>query len=608
MWGTVPERREVKRIMPKPKDCLLHNLARNQRGNVAVLFAILVVPLILALGGATDIARFTRYKMELSNAVDAASLALARRGEDYSEDQAKNFVENYVAGFSLEDSQFTIDDFHVAKKDNGFLVTADASMHTIFLPLGRFTKGGSSISEMGMNIVAQVVHSSNRVELALVLDNTGSMNCGATVSGSCTVNWSSPGSSSRIAGLKNAAGKLVDTLMTAEATSSGFIKVAVVPFEGVVNIKNSSLNYSWLDWNDIPKAKFNGKNFNDYNLDTSNDSCTTTSGGGHWAWSYSGWRWVTDPPTTTCTATNEHVGHKWLFDQMHANDSNVSWAGCVEMRASPYDLTDTPPDASNPDTLWVPFLWPDEPDSSNNNGDYYSNDYLDDHTTSNGSAAQKNTQKYVTSNISWHYGKKDTSFPYESGPNYGCPRPILPLTTSKSAVESALDDMVAYPAMGTYIPTGLAWGWRVLSPEAPFTEGVGPSDEDYDTTVKALVLLSDGENSVTGVSNHNKSIFSGYNYIAQIDGTYRLGSDNASTAQSNLNTKTADLCQNVKNAKIRLYTITFGDIPSSAETLMRNCASVDKGATLYYHAPNNAQLEDVFASIGKDLREIHLSM
>ena len=140
-------------------------------------------------------------------------------------------------------------------------------------------------------------------------------------------------------------------------------------------------------------------------------------------------------------------------------------------------MSDTAPTSSNPDTLFVPFFWPDEPDSDNNNGDYYTNNYLNDHTTSNGSAAQKNTDKYVSSTVSWQSGKKDTTFPYTSGPNYGCPRPILPLTDNRTDVESAIDAMVAYPAMGTYIPTGLAWGWRVLSPGAPFTEGVGPSDE-----------------------------------------------------------------------------------------------------------------------------------
>ena len=41
---------------------------------------------------------------------------------------------------------------------------------------------------------------------------------------------------------------------------------------------------------------------------------------------------------------------------------------------------------------------------------------------------------------------------------------------------------------------------------------------------------------------------------------------------------------------------------------MTNCATLDKGARLYYHAPTTADLNDIFAQIGKDLAEIHLSM
>jgi Flp pilus assembly protein TadG len=600
---------EVKRVMPETKRSTWCRFRRDERGNIAILFAAVSVPLLILLGGATDLARYTRYKAELSNAVDSAALALARKGEDFTDQQAQTFVENYVAAFQLEDSKFSIGDFSVTRTTNGYRVGVDASMGTIFLPLTAFTGGGDSIDSMSMDIAAEVVTSSNQVELALVLDNTGSMNCGATVSSACTGNWQNPGSSSRISGLKNAANKLVDVLMTPAALQNGYVKIGVVPFEGAVNIKNSALNYSWLDWSDVAAAKYNGRNFNEYDVDTSNDSCTETATPGHWEWHSYHWVWVEGGTTTSCSETTERVSHKWLFDQLHAKDSSVEWAGCVEMRAAPYDILDTAPTSSNVDTLFVPFFWPDEPDSDNDNGDYYTNDYLDDDTSSNGSAAQKNTEKYLTSNVSWHSGKKDTTFPYTSGPNYGCPRPILPLTNNKASVTSSINNMIAYPAMGTYIPTGLVWGWHVLSHGAPFTEGLGPNDDNYDKTVKAIVLLSDGENSVTGMSNHDKSIFSGYNYTGlSVDGSYRLGSSNASTAQSNLNSKTATLCQNVKDAGIRLYTITFGDIPSAAETLMRNCATVDDGETLYYHAPSNAELETIFYSIGEDLSEIHLSM
>jgi Flp pilus assembly protein TadG len=567
---------------------LLLRLRADEAGNVFVLFGAAAIPVLLMMGGAVDFARYARYKAALSSAVDAAALALAREGEDYDEAEATEFVEDFVAAFSVDDDYFSASNFDVEKTDAGYRVSVDGSMRTMFLPLG-------NIASVDADIVAEVVHASNRVELALVLDNTGSMNCASTVSSSCTNDWATPGSNSRIKGLKTAARSLVNTLMTGEQADE-FIKIAVVPFEGTVNIKNASLDYGWLDWEDEPRAKYNSANFEEYEYDVeAGEECEDRRGGR---------RGGRDRDCHTVYDTvSQRVSHKWIFDQLNDDDSRVEWAGCVEMRAEPYDMLDTPPDADNPDTLFVPFLWPDEPDTYG-----YTNNYLEDVTHAGGAEAQRYVGKYLSSEVDWN-GSPDTSFPYESGPNFGCPRPILPLTDDKDDVLDALDEMVAYPAMGTFIPTGLVWGWHALSPGAPLTEGIGPGDDDFDMTVKALVLLSDGENSVTNASNHNHSLFSAYNYTGtKVDNQYRLGSSNYAVATETLNTKTATLCASAKAAGVRLYTITFGDIPQSARTLMRNCASTDHGERLYYHAPSNSELQNVFHSIGEDLSEIHLAM
>lgn len=625
-------------------------LLQDQHGNVFILFAAAAIPLLLIMGGAVDFTRYARYKAELSNAVDAGALALARVGEDYTEAQATTFVENYVAGFSVEDSDFTVQGLSVTKTANGYIVSADAVMKTDFLPLGAFVKDSDSgIMEMDMGIISEVVESNNHVELAMVFDNTGSMSTSAG-SNPCAAG------TDRMSGLKCAADLLVDTLMTDDVAGTDTIKMALVPFEGAVNIKNGGLDMSWLDWQDTPQAEFNSANFDE--LETTEcvsslwdrlpsfaslevipalPSLRGVADIGHlgglvassllggmgddglpgrlfaWHWGGGGGGGGGCTPVTTSTP----VSHKWIYDQLHANDSNVEWAGCVEMRAEPYDILDTTPDAGNPDTLYVPFLWPDEPDSNNDDGDSYWNNYLNDKiATSSGWAdpedpdeAQRYVAKYTTSNVTWQSGKKDTTFPYTSGPNRGCPRPIVPLTNSKSAITAGIGSMVAYGAMGTYIPTGLIWGWHVLTSNAPFTEGIAPGADNYDKTIKAIVLLTDGENSVTQTYNHDKSLFSGYNYSGLYhDGAYRLGTNgSASSAESELNTKTSQLCTNVKNDDILLFTVTFGDIATSAKTLMKNCASVVDGESLYYDASNSDALYDAFHSIGEDLSEIRLA-
>ena len=569
-------------------------LRNDRRGSVFILFAASIIPILLVMGGAVDLTRYARYKAELANAVDAAALALARVGQNYTEAEATTFVEDYVAALTVGGDKFTVQGFDVDKTDGGYIVAADGAMETMFLPIGSLAKNGVGIMSMDMDIVAEVVFSSNQVELALVFDNTGSMAFSAG-SNACGTG------SDRMSGLKCAATTLVTDLMEEMNGGGGEdqLKVALVPFEGAVNTGvNTSNPPWWIEWSDEEEAEdseqpyYTGVNFNKKNFGTS---------------------WSPD---------RRSIGPSWLYGKL-----GISWAGCVQMRAEPYDLLDTTPDASVPNTLFVPMFWPDEPDSS-----AAWNNYLDDDTPDTWSwqNKQKDLDKYdksSPSNIDWHWGKKDTTYPYSYGPNRGCPRPLTALTADEETILDAIDDMQAQGATGTFVPVGLAWGWHVLSPTEPFTEGIGPDDEDYEKTVKAIVLLTDGENSpsiaITSSTNKNDGTYSAFNYPATAvnlvvgsDHVYRrlqalnLNSDpSESTAMGNLDDKTLALCSNAKDAGIRLYTITFGDLSSSTESLMEDCASTDSdGNPLYFSAPTSEELDDIFHAIGEDLSEIHLAM
>jgi hypothetical protein len=61
----------------------------------------------------------------------------------------------------------------------------------------------------------------------------------------------------------------------------------------------------------------------------------------------------------------------------------------------------------------------------------------------------------------------------------------------------------------THVAEGVGWGLRVLSPGEPFTEGRPYNDE----TKKAMVLLTDGENTFQSQSNHNLSTYTAYGYL-----------------------------------------------------------------------------------------------
>ena len=370
----------------------------------------------------------------------------------------RTFITDYVNAIIIGDDKFSVQSYDVQKIDKGFQVTATGSVQTIFLPLGKFTKDGTGIDSLAVNVTAQVVNSSGRLELALVMDNTGSMNCAATLSMTCVNDWSSPASDSRIVAAKAAAKSLVDIVMPDNLTDNDQVKIAVVPFEGQVNVASAISDVtsppSWIAWSNADfDDQLEGANFDKRNTST---GATCTTG-------------------TNC----KPVGHKWLFNQLTRSFRRSSGQGCVEMRAGTYELSDAAPDTSIPDSLFVPYFSPDEPDSPTTAGscgatrydydsngstsggtqDTYANDYLNDKTAALPPAAQKAFGKYTFTTTGATYpafwsGRMDVeglTTPYEYGPNRGCPRPIYPLAnaSNKAAIKTQIDNMIGYYSSGS---------------------------------------------------------------------------------------------------------------------------------------------------------------
>ena len=58
----------------------------------------------------------------------------------------------------------------------------------------------------------------------------------------------------------------------------------------------------------------------------------------------------------------------------------------------------------------------------------------------------------------------------------------------------------------THIPIGMAWGRHLPSPSGPFADGVAYATPN---TTKAVVLMTDGENTYTHQSSNNASSYDG---------------------------------------------------------------------------------------------------
>jgi hypothetical protein len=231
-------------------------------------------------------------------------------------------------------------------------------------------------------------------------------------------------------------------------------------------------------------------------------------------------------------------------------------------------------------------LAPDEADEESG----ATNDYI---TDKNCSGNKSDYDKMQRCTVKYDKGKAKGS----GGPDQNCPpRAVTPLTNAKNTVNSAINALA--PNGNTVIPAGLLWGWRVLSPTEPFTEGKPYDDEKW---IKAIVLLSDGENFVNGgVGNHNKSAYNAFGYAA----SGHLGRTNGSKAEQELDNKTATVCSAIKAKGILVYTIGFQISDTTTQNLLKNCATEPD---MYYNSPSNEQLAAVFQDIAQGLGELRIA-
>jgi len=173
--------------------------------------------------------------------------------------------------------------------------------------------------------------------------------------------------------------------------------------------------------------------------------------------------------------------------------------------------------------------------------------------------------------------------------NPNCGTELLPLTTSYADVKSRIGNMS--PNGMTYIPTGLMWGWRTLTPDAPFPAGSAPTSDPNEPTINALILMSDGANTVRKEGDY---------HIEDTD------SDAVTGVGLEANTLTASTCEQIKDDGIVIYTVAynFPSDPAGTKAILEACAT---SSTDYFDANNAAQLNAAFKKIGRQIFSVRLS-
>jgi len=160
---------------------LLKRFGRDQNASILPIFGLMVIMLVAISGAAYDITRTVNAREKLSYAIDAAALSVAADLSTtvMSDSEITEALENSFRA-NLSQDEF-LDDVIVnlnfdVDSDNGVIaVCSSAMLSSYFIDFGGYGKEALGPSVLGFGTCGSVTYSRFDVELALVLDVTGSM-------------------------------------------------------------------------------------------------------------------------------------------------------------------------------------------------------------------------------------------------------------------------------------------------------------------------------------------------------------------------------------------------------------------------------------------------
>lgn len=192
---------------------------REERGSVFVMTAVAAMAVIGTVGLAVDAGRAQMAQNKLQNALDAAGLAA---GASINSSDLEPVVNKYLAvNFTQGNLGAVVTDVNPVLSEDGQIltVTATAQLDTTFMKI-------FGQDEVTLHAETEVTRTNKGMELAMVLDTTGSMQ------------------GSKLDALKTASHDLIDILFGEENDAEN-LWVGVVPFSQAVNVGNSHAD--WLD-------------------------------------------------------------------------------------------------------------------------------------------------------------------------------------------------------------------------------------------------------------------------------------------------------------------------------------------------------------------------
>src|SRR3569833_75764 len=528
--------------------------SRSSRGNVAMIFAIAIVPLVLGAAAGLDFARAMLVRQQMSAALDAAALAVGS-SKGLNQTTAQDLAQKYFnANFTVDTADYGVP--VVAIPANGYnstgsvQLTATDTMPTVLMKL-------AGIPTLALSTSSTVVWGQTKLWVALVLDNSGSMNQGD--SGGSKIDALQDAITSSSYGLLN-------TLQNA-AANAGDVKVGLVPFTNDVNPGTGICSgcIDWTNWNaqdttEVPPSTRGPGDSCPYNYgcrspgtnsstSTIPSSGTTTNKNSPWAYSSSrkvdgtNGHYFMGCFTSTATGSTTTIGSG---SSANCNGYSSSNCSCTGSFSSKVCKTAT----------WTHASWVAETD----------------HSLWKGCVTDR-TQDYDIQNA-----QPSGSSGFVADNNDYCPAAqIYNLSYDWTSLSTKVNAMTA--AGSTNQAIGVAHGWQMLTPGDPYSTSSVPAN-----TSRVINLFSDGLNTQ--------------------DRWYGNGSTEGSSYDASIDTRMNLAFTAAKTVGVVIYSILVHIGTSGSSSALQSCAT---DSSKYYDLTSSSQIQTAFQDIAQKITAVRVT-
>ena len=204
--------------------------ARANGGNIAVIFAFALLPILAFIGAAIDYSRANKARSAMQAALDSAALMVSKdlsNGVITTTDISKRAQDYFNALYTDKSAQVTSVNasYTVANATTGSTIQLSSSgqITTDFMKVAGFPT-------MGFGTSSTATWGNTRMRVAMVLDNTGSMQ-----------------DNGKMPAMQKAAKDMIDTLSGFNKTD-GDVYISIVPFTKDVNVGKSNVDAPWINW------------------------------------------------------------------------------------------------------------------------------------------------------------------------------------------------------------------------------------------------------------------------------------------------------------------------------------------------------------------------